>query len=54
VDLWKESMAFDVFIDGQFVGRGSHGLKKEIAHNRAARNALNNIGKILSEKDCSH
>jgi len=53
VDLWKENMAFDVFIDDQFVGRGTYGLKKEIAHNRAAKNALNNIRKILSEKDCS-
>lgn len=53
VDLWKENMAFDVFIDDQFVGRGIYGLKKEIAHNRAAENALNNIRKILSEKDCS-
>ncbi|XP_057984536.1 ribonuclease 3-like protein 3 [Hevea brasiliensis] len=51
VDLWRESMAFDVFIDDQLVGRGTHGLKKEIAHNRAAKDALDNIGGILGKKD---
>ncbi|KAJ9170046.1 hypothetical protein P3X46_018182 [Hevea brasiliensis] len=50
VDLWKENMAFDVFIDDQLVGRGTHGLKKEIAHNRAAKDALDNIGRILGKK----
>ncbi|KAJ9170047.1 hypothetical protein P3X46_018183 [Hevea brasiliensis] len=51
VDLWRESMAFDVFIDNQLVGRGTYGLKKEIAHNRAAKDALDNLGRILGEKD---
>ncbi|KAF2292252.1 hypothetical protein GH714_018141 [Hevea brasiliensis] len=51
VDLWRESMAFDVFIDDQLVGRGTYGLKKEIAHNRAAKDALDNLGRILGEKD---
>ncbi|XP_057984535.1 ribonuclease 3-like protein 3 [Hevea brasiliensis] len=50
VDLWRESMAFDMFIDDQLVGRGTHGLKKEIAHNRAAKDALDNIGRILGKK----
>ncbi|CAK7349013.1 unnamed protein product [Dovyalis caffra] len=53
VDLWKDNMAFDVFVGGQLVGRGTYGLKKEIAHNRAAKDALNNIERILGEKDCS-
>ncbi|XP_057984531.1 ribonuclease 3-like protein 3 [Hevea brasiliensis] len=51
VDLWRESMAFDVFINDQLVGRGTYVLKKEIAHNRAAKDALDNIGRILGEKD---
>lgn len=51
VDLWKESTAFFVFVEDQLVGRGSYGLKKEIAYNRAARDALNNIGKFLIEKE---
>ena len=54
VDLWAKNMAFDVFIDGQLVGTASYGLKKEVAHNRAAKNALDNIGKILGEKASAH
>ncbi|XP_007049126.2 PREDICTED: ribonuclease 3-like protein 3 [Theobroma cacao] len=53
VDLWKESTAFDVFVDDRLVGRGSCSLKKEIAHNRAAKDALDNIRRILDEKDNS-
>ncbi|XP_022760080.1 ribonuclease 3-like protein 3 [Durio zibethinus] len=52
-DLWKESTAFNVFIDDQLVGRGACSLKKEIAHNRAAKDALDNILKILDHKDNS-
>lgn len=48
IDLWKESMAFNVLIDDKLVGRGIYGSKKEIAHNRAAKNALDNIGRLLS------
>ncbi|XWS75770.1 hypothetical protein CRYUN_Cryun01aG0120800 [Craigia yunnanensis] len=51
VDLWKESTAFDVFIDDQLVGRGACNLKKEIAHNRAAKDALDNIWRILDQKE---
>ncbi|KAF9688275.1 hypothetical protein SADUNF_Sadunf02G0180700 [Salix dunnii] len=53
VDLWEKNMAFDVFIEDQFMGRGTYGLKKEIAHNRAANDALNNIEKVFGKKDCS-
>lgn len=49
VDLWKESTAFDVLVDDQHVGRGVCGLKKEIACNRAAKNAMDNIGRIFGE-----
>ncbi|KAJ4831731.1 hypothetical protein Tsubulata_042527 [Turnera subulata] len=53
VDLWKENMAFNVFVDGQLLGKGTYGLKKDIAHNRAAKDALNNIAKLLCDKDSS-
>ncbi|XVF21010.1 hypothetical protein REPUB_Repub12eG0053600 [Reevesia pubescens] len=51
VDLWKESTTFDVFIDDKFVGRGAYSLKKEIAQNRAAKDALENISRIFDPKD---
>ena len=47
IDLWKESMVVDVFIDDRQVGRDIYGLKKEIAQNRAAKNALDNMATIL-------
>ncbi|KAI9095377.1 hypothetical protein K1719_026411 [Acacia pycnantha] len=53
VDLWKDSMAVEVLVDGQLVGKGICGSKKEIAQNRAALNALQNIQTILSAKDNS-
>ncbi|KAL4620079.1 hypothetical protein ACB092_06G127500 [Castanea dentata] len=49
VDLWTESTAVDVLIDNQHMGRGVYGLKKDIAHNRAAKNALDNMEKILRD-----
>ncbi|KAB1201001.1 Ribonuclease 3-like protein 3 [Morella rubra] len=51
VDLWEETTAFDVIIDDQHMGRGVYGLKKDIAHNRAAKNALENIRRLLLEKE---
>lgn len=50
-DLWKEHTTFEVFIDDQFVGKGSYGLKKEIAQNRAAKVALDNMEKFFFERD---
>ncbi|KAK7860671.1 ribonuclease 3-like protein 3 isoform X1 [Quercus suber] len=49
VDLWTESTAVDVLIDNQHMGRGVYSLKKDIAHNRAAKNALENMEKILED-----
>jgi hypothetical protein len=40
IDLWKESGSVNVLINEKLVGRGNYGSKKEIAHNRAAKNAL--------------
>ncbi|KAK0588851.1 hypothetical protein LWI29_006229 [Acer saccharum] len=51
VDLWKENTTVNVFVQDKLVGIGTYGRKKEIAHNRAAKDALNNIGKILMKKD---
>ncbi|XP_057984534.1 ribonuclease 3-like protein 3 [Hevea brasiliensis] len=51
MDMWRESIAFDMFIDDQLVGRVTHDLKKEIAYNRATKDALENIGRILGKKD---
>ena len=45
IDLWQEFMRVDVLIDGELVGSGKCGSKKEIAHNRAAKNALENMEK---------
>lgn len=50
VDLWKKSTGFDVYIEDQLIGSG-YGLKKDIAHNRAARDALDNIGRLLAERE---
>lgn len=50
VDLWTENTTFDVLIDDQLVGRGKCGVKKEIAQNRAAKDALDNIWRILDPK----
>ncbi|KAK4577216.1 hypothetical protein RGQ29_027643 [Quercus rubra] len=49
VDLWTESTAVEVLIDNQHMGRGVYSLKKDIAHNRAAKNALDNMEKILRD-----
>jgi len=51
-DLWKESMRVEVLINEEFVGSGVYGSKKEIAHNRAAKNALENMEKILGISTC--
>ncbi|XP_027341669.1 ribonuclease 3-like protein 3 [Abrus precatorius] len=50
VDLWKDSMSFNVIIDEKLVGTGIYGTKKQIAISRAAKDALNNIDIVLSTK----
>lgn len=50
VDLWEESTAFHVYVDGRLAGRGMYQLKKEIAINRAAKDALNNLERILGDQ----
>ncbi|XVE72423.1 hypothetical protein DITRI_Ditri11bG0038400 [Diplodiscus trichospermus] len=53
VDLWKESSFVHVLVEEQAVGRGACSVRKEIAQNRAAKDALNNIGRILKLRDIS-
>ncbi|XP_044504199.1 ribonuclease 3-like protein 3 [Mangifera indica] len=50
VDVWSMSKGIDVFVDDRLMGRGTCALKKDIAQNRAASDALNNIEKMLNEK----
>lgn len=49
VDFWKESMSFNVLINEKLVGSAIYETKKEIAHRRAAKNALDNIKRELSK-----
>ncbi|XP_058087265.1 ribonuclease 3-like protein 3 [Magnolia sinica] len=42
-DTWKESTIVEVLVDDQLVGRAMYGHKKEIAQNRAAKDALDNL-----------
>ncbi|XP_030459459.1 ribonuclease 3-like protein 3 [Syzygium oleosum] len=49
VDLWSESSSFIVFVNDQLVGRGTYKAKKDIALNRAAKDAVENIGRFLGE-----
>ncbi|CAI0550929.1 unnamed protein product [Linum tenue] len=42
---WKQGI--DVYVNDQLAGRGNYESKKEIAQNRAAKDALDNLGKIV-------
>ena len=46
-DSWQMGGGIDFYIEGYFAGRGEYPLRKDIALNRAAKAALNNIDKIL-------
>ncbi|KAL8153043.1 hypothetical protein V2J09_010803 [Rumex salicifolius] len=50
-DLWRESTAYNVFIQGQFVGSAAYALKKEIAYNRAAKDALDHIDQVIGDPE---
>lgn len=47
---WKESTKIDVFVEDHLVGSATYAFKKEIALNRAAKDALANVEKILGEQ----
>ncbi|KAM7275444.1 hypothetical protein ACFE04_017310 [Oxalis oulophora] len=47
VDNWEETTECVVYIDDQLMGTGTYGLKKEIAQNRAAKHAFNNLLKFM-------
>ncbi|XP_065867846.1 ribonuclease 3-like protein 3 [Euphorbia lathyris] len=53
VDSWRESMAFHVLIEDKLVGRATYGFKKDIAHNRAAKDALDNIRSLFTQSSSS-
>lgn len=48
VDHWSEEGTYEVFIGNQLMGRGKCSKKKEIALNRAAHNAYNEIVTTLT------
>lgn len=46
----KGDTKIDVFVENQLVGSAIYAFKKQIALNRAAKDALANVEKILREK----
>ncbi|RVW38897.1 Ribonuclease 3-like protein 3 [Vitis vinifera] len=46
-DSWQRRGDIDFYIEDYFAGRGEYPLRKDIALNRAAKAALNNIDRIL-------
>ncbi|XP_070037420.1 ribonuclease 3-like protein 3 [Nicotiana tabacum] len=48
VDMWSHDGSFEVFIDNQLRGKGMCHVKKEIALNRAANKAYNEVIRMLS------
>lgn len=48
VDMWSHDGSFEVFIDNQMRGKGMCHVKKEIALNRAANKAYNEVIGMLS------
>ncbi|KAK4363204.1 hypothetical protein RND71_018445 [Anisodus tanguticus] len=51
VDMWSHDGSFEVFIDNQLSGKGMCHVKKEIALNRAANKAYNEVIRILSVRN---
>ncbi|KAL3624672.1 hypothetical protein CASFOL_031340 [Castilleja foliolosa] len=51
VDLWSQEGAYKVFVDNQLSGKGMCREKKEIALNRAANHAYNEVVRRMSEKN---
>ncbi|XP_049412735.1 ribonuclease 3-like protein 3 isoform X2 [Solanum stenotomum] len=48
VDMWSHDGSFEVFVDNQMRGKGMCHVKKEIALNRAANKAYNEVIGMLS------
>lgn len=53
VDLWLKTGEIEVYVDDELIGRGEYRLKRSIAHNRAAKNAYDELVKRLVEKKSS-
>ncbi|XP_062025714.1 endoribonuclease Dicer homolog 1-like [Rosa rugosa] len=47
VDSWEKDYSVGCVIDGQIVGRGTYSLRKDVALNRAAKDALDNRWKWM-------
>lgn len=50
-DLWLKKGTFEVYVDDQLRGKGEYRAKKEIALNRAANDAYNDIARSFCIKD---
>ncbi|KAL8131192.1 ribonuclease 3-like protein 3 [Apium graveolens] len=50
-DLWLKQGTFEVYVDDQLRGKGEYRAKKEIALNRAANDAFNDIARSLYVND---
>lgn len=50
-DLWLRDGTYEIFVDKQLRGRGEYRAKKEIALNRAANDAYNEIVRSLGVKE---
>lgn len=51
VDLWRREGTYEVFINNQLRGTGKCREKKEIALNRAANNAYNELVRTIGLKE---
>lgn len=49
-DLWQQDGTYEVFVDRRLRGRAQYKAKKEVALNRAANDAYNDIIRSLAEK----
>ncbi|KAK3404463.1 hypothetical protein EUGRSUZ_K00771 [Eucalyptus grandis] len=53
-DLWNESSSFIVFVNDRLVGKAMYKPKKDIALNRAAKDALENIGSLFGKEESTY
>lgn len=50
-DLWLKQGTFEVYVEDQLRGKGEYRAKKEIALNRAANDAYNDIARSFYVND---
>lgn len=51
VDTWEKNYSVECLIDGECVGRGTYSLRKEVAVNRAAKDALDKRWKWMQHNN---